>query len=324
MESNTQTQPVNDSSTPLSSRKPHVSVLKVAIWVVAVLILAIVIFGVGIYRLGWKGNFVSAVENVVPYPAVIVEGRIVSRSDVNERFAAFQRAIEQNQQVDFSDPANAEMLSEQRSALFDRLIDLKLEEILADRMNVQVTSEDVAQEFSRVSEQTGYEGQQLDELILSVYGWDRQRFTEYVLVPQIREQKLQANVNSDFTLNREAYEKITSVKQRLENGEDFAAIASAESADEGSAAAGGDLGWAPRGLFVKEFEDAAFALSPGQRTDIVVTQFGYHIIELLEKSIDEETNAEQYHLRHILIATRDFYEWLDEQKSEARIWKFGA
>lgn len=324
MDSTTQLQTSHDTAPDHKTEKPRVSILKIILWVIAVLILALVIFGIGIYRLSWKGSFVSAVERVVPYPAAVVEGRIISRSDVNERFDAYKRAIEQNQQVDFSDPKNSELLAEQRSALFDRLIDLKLEEILASRMDVDVTNEDISQEYSRVSEQTGYEGEKLDELILNVYGWNRDAFTEFVLVPQIREQKLQAKVNSDFELNHEAYDKISDIKKRLDAGEDFAAVATAESADEGSAAAGGDLGWAPKGLYVKEFEDAAFGLQPGERSDIVVTQFGYHIIELIEKKVDDETKAEQFHLRHILVASRDFYEWLDEQKADAKIWKFGV
>jgi hypothetical protein len=178
MEINT-TQPTESSITP-STEKRHVSVAKIILWVVAILVLAIVVFGVGIYRLGWKGKFVLAVENIIPYPAAMVEGRIISRGDVNERFTAYQHAIEQSQNIDFSDPANAEILNEQRMALFNRLIDLKFEEVLAGKMDIEVTDADIDQEFSRVTEQTGYEGNALDELILNMYGWNRSQFTDYV------------------------------------------------------------------------------------------------------------------------------------------------
>lgn len=69
---------------------------------------------------------------------------------------------------------------------------------------------------------------------------------------------------------------------RLEQGEDFAAVAAAESEDIASRETGGDLGFAPAGTFVPEFEAALDQLSVGQRSGLVETPFGIHIIELIE------------------------------------------
>ena len=66
-------------------------------------------------------------------------------------------------------------------------------------------------------------------------------------------------------------------------GADFAALAREHSDDTGSRDSGGDLGWFPRGRMVKEFEDAAFSLSPGAVSRPVRSQFGYHVIKVEER-----------------------------------------
>jgi peptidyl-prolyl cis-trans isomerase C len=71
---------------------------------------------------------------------------------------------------------------------------------------------------------------------------------------------------------------------QLEGGADFAALASEHSADTGSAMNGGDLGWALKGMYVPEFDEAVFSMEPGERR-LVQTQFGYHIIEVVEPAV---------------------------------------
>ncbi|GAA4418997.1 peptidylprolyl isomerase [Acidovorax lacteus] len=80
-----------------------------------------------------------------------------------------------------------------------------------------------------------------------------------------------------------AEQKAKALLQDLKNGKDFEALAKEHSADPGSAAKGGDLGSFSRGRMVKPFEDAAFALQPGQLSEVVESQFGYHIIKVTER-----------------------------------------
>lgn len=89
-----------------------------------------------------------------------------------------------------------------------------------------------------------------------------------------------------------------SIKARIEAGEDFAAIARAESTDnqvpDGSAQKGGDLGCLPKGSLVPEFEAAMEALEPGQLSAPVQTQFGYHLIQVVQrKTVSLEEAADQ-------------------------------
>jgi len=92
-----------------------------------------------------------------------------------------------------------------------------------------------------------------------------------------------------------ALERATALRQRIINGADFSEMARANSADQGSAAQGGDLGWFGRGDMTPAFEAAAFALEPGDVSEPVLTPFGYHIIKVEDKE-DERVRA-----AHILV-----------------------
>lgn len=94
---------------------------------------------------------------------------------------------------------------------------------------------------------------------------------------------------------KEARERIETVLERVENGEDFAALAREYSEDPGSGPNGGDLGFFGRGDMVSEVETVAYALRPGEISDIVKSDFGFHILKL------EEVSGERIRARHILI-----------------------
>ncbi|MBU2489275.1 MAG: peptidylprolyl isomerase [Proteobacteria bacterium] len=83
-----------------------------------------------------------------------------------------------------------------------------------------------------------------------------------------------------------ARRKIQDLAKRIKGGEDFAAVAR-EASDCPSSARGGDLDYFERGRMVKPFDDAAFSLKPGEVSEVVETQFGYHLIQVLDKTPSE-------------------------------------
>jgi len=110
-------------------------------------------------------------------------------------------------------------------------------------------------------------------------------------------------------------EEAQAAMERLLAGESFADVAEEVSTDAGSAVAGGDLGWFPRGFMVSEFEEAAFGTPPGNLSDIVATDYGYHII-LVE---DYDANRELDPYAFSQLRDRAVNEWLMAQQQTAEI-----
>lgn len=89
--------------------------------------------------------------------------------------------------------------------------------------------------------------------------------------------------------------QLISFRERINNGEDFKVLATLYSDDVESAKNGGELGFVGRGSFVPEFESAAFSLEEEEISEIIETEFGYHIIQLIER------RGQTINIRHILI-----------------------
>jgi len=98
---------------------------------------------------------------------------------------------------------------------------------------------------------------------------------------QVRARHILLQVNAERSAE-EARRLLQEAKQRVASGEDFAALAAELSEDPGSKTSGGDLGFFGRGAMVEAFETAAFSTPAGQMTEPVETDFGFHLIEVLE------------------------------------------
>ncbi len=101
---------------------------------------------------------------------------------------------------------------------------------------------------------------------------------------------------------------------RLEMGEDFAELAQLYSDDPGSAAQGGDLGFVTQGTFVDPVDEAVFSLPIGEISEPVESQFGWHVIEVLERE-ERELSAGDYEQRR----NQTYQEWLDTIRAAATI-----
>ena len=127
---------------------------------------------------------------------------------------------------------------------------------------------------------------------------------------------------TEITSESEARHKITQVHQRLKSGEDFAALAKLYSQD-GSAQKGGDLGWLYPGDTVQPFDQAMNALKIGEISGPVQTQFGFHIIQVLERRTTDVSQDRQRQRAMMALRQRKMedanLEWIRQVRDRAYV-----
>ncbi len=132
---------------------------------------------------------------------------------------------------------------------------------------------------------------------------------------QIRASHILFKLEPDASAETKALKKkeLAAVRERIVKGEKFEALAQ-ELSDCPSKASGGDLGLLERGRMIKEFEDAAFALAPGEISPVIETQFGYHVIKVTEHNEPKTSALEE--------VQQDIAENLKTTKEEAAFESF--
>ena len=123
----------------------------------------------------------------------------------------------------------------------------------------------------------------------------------------------------------EGEEDAKKIAVRLKGGEDFAKIAKEVSKDPGSGAEGGDLGFFTRDRMVPEFAEAAFAMKPGEISNPVKSQFGFHVIKVEERRQKSAPSFDQVKDRIAqALAGKAQTEYLQKLRSDAKIEKTEA
>lgn len=122
---------------------------------------------------------------------------------------------------------------------------------------------------------------------------------------------------------RQASDLLLQIRRRvLQNGEDFATLAK-EYSQDASAANGGDLGWAGPGMFVPEFQEVLNELTPGDISQPIVSRFGMHLIQLLDRRNAKVTQTERREMVRGAVreekADKAYIDWIAQLRSRAYI-----
>ncbi len=269
-------------------------------------------------------------QQVLDRVVAIVDDDIILESEVVQ--SAYLAAL----QMGIDPAKNAQEFQNLKEQVFNTLINKKVLLIQADKDTVEADERTVEfhlqQQMQQVAQQVGGEDKIEEYFGMSpvrVRKNYREQIEEELRITAVRDLKMtgitvsRREIESFYTTHKdslpeikatvelshilikpepgpeavvEAKNEIEMIQQKLNEGADFSELAKQYSDDPGSAPRGGDLGFMSRGTFVREFESAAFELEPGQVSDIVRTEFGFHIIKLLER------RGEKIHAQHILAA----------------------
>jgi hypothetical protein len=278
----------------------------------------------------------TVVEPASPTPATIptseqplaarVNGQPILLADYEKQVTQFEAALS-DQGLDLGSEEGQAAVAQIRRQVLEAMINQLLTEQAAAKEDIVISDEEVKArieaDIQAVGDESKFEQWLADNnlthedyrIILRselIYGAMFERIT--AAVPTAAEQ-----VHVRYIL-LESEEEARNVLAQLQAGGDFTALAQEFSRDESTRESGGDLGWFPQGLELMppEVEAAAFALEVGQTSGVVASQFGYYILQLLERDPDRPLSSE---MRQSLKG-QTFAHWLEEQRAAATIERF--
>ena len=313
-------------------------------------------FSLGVFLVGTLHAQKPEQQTSTAGKAAIVNGVVIQEEEVNRGLLYHQqRLLATTGQV-----IRPEMMTEARKMVLENLIDRELLYQQSQKKGVTIDDAQVNEQLDRLKKQYPNEQAFKDSMAedhlseaavksrikmnLAVQKFVEKEFSgkadvseaeakafydehpEYFKEPEtVRASGILIKVDpkSDAAKKEEARKKLEDIQKRVQKGEDFAILAKDFSQDA-SAAQGGDLGIIPRGRMPKTLDDAAFSLKPGEVSNVVETEMGFHLIKVHEKKPEkvvpfkEVEEKIRQHLENQKLKQK-VDEYLNEVKKTAKI-----
>ncbi len=212
------------------------------------------------------------------------------------------------------DELNKAMLSQYGAEVLNTLISNKVIELEGEKEKVKVTDEEIQAEKEELIEMYG--GEESFEAIMDSNNVDEEALREdiriYSLTKKLMEKDIDITdeeISAYFEENKVSFDQqeqveashilvedeatAIEIKEKLDNGEDFAELAKEYSTDTASAENGGELGYFAKGEMVEEFEATAFSMEINEISAPVKTEYGYHIIKVTAKKEAKEATLDE-------------------------------
>jgi parvulin-like peptidyl-prolyl isomerase len=278
---------------------------------------------------GGCGGQPTPVETITATPSP-VEGlaALVNRQPIGQEEYAKQvaqvEAFFAQEGLDPESDEGRERLAQARRQVLEQMIDQELIRQAALEMGVSISEAELEASIQDIIEQSG--GQEQFDQSLQGMGTTYDDFRQMLLDQLLSEAVYSAVTASISPVAEQVHarhvllptrERAEEVLARLQAGEDFSYLAREYSEDISSRETGGDVGFFPRGVMPPEVEEVAFSLEVGETSDIVETQFGFHIVQVLERE-EREIAVEVFeNLRQ-----QTFMQWLQDRREAATIERF--
>jgi len=285
---------------------------------VVIAILAIVIFlivmGIGIIGYNWNNQFTQSLARIIPYPAILYNNKILPYVDYQDDLNTLDLFFQTHE------PEESE--SQTKARILLRMVNVFLLESKAEEFGISVSGREVDEAFDLMVKQAEAQGDTREDvinLLRNDYDWDVSQFKEKSLRPLVLYTELRDKVSSDETINVEAKKIAEEALALVNKGEQTFEELAEKYSEDITAGQGGDLGFFTKGEMIEEMDEAASNLEVGETSGLVRTQYGYHIIKLLDKVSSSDGQGEQFHVAHILIRSKHIDQWISEELSKAKV-----
>lgn len=282
----------------LSSARKYIyplqhSAHRVVIISVGLLVLVIVAFFtycmLALYKFQSTSTFLYRITQVLPFPIAKAGPRFVAYENYLFELRHYTHYYQTQQRVDFGSESGKQQLAEFRKRAMNRVIDYAYVKQLAKQHNISVTDRELEDAIRLVRSQNrlGSNDQVFEDVLKEFWGWSVNDFKR-----ELKQQMLAQKVIS--TLDTATHEKAKAVYDRLQKGEDFAAVAKEASDDQVSRENGGDYGFtisqSDRNLSPQVI-DTLFKLNVNETSKVISTGTGLEIIKLKQRDGDKVTAA---------------------------------
>lgn len=265
----------------------------------------------------------AATASPVEGLAALVNGQPISSEEYESQVEQVEAFFEQ-EGLNAESEEGRERLAQARRQVLEQMIDQELIRQAAVEMGISISDEELESSIEGIVEQSG--GGDGFNQSLQATGTTYDVFRQ-MLLDQLLSEAVYSSVTASINSVAEQVharhillptrEMAEEVLARLQTGEDFAYLARECSEDISSRETGGDMGFFPRGVMPDEVEEVAFGLEVGDMSGIVESQFGFHVIQVLERD-EREIAVEVFES----LRQQTFMQWLEDQRESASIERF--
>lgn len=303
-------------------RKENIRKKTVIIAAVIVIFAYLVFVGVSVYVFNWNNALIRITTNFFPYPSAIAGGEIIKISELENRLSASKQFYsnqdfsELGVRIDFSTPEGKKRLKIKEKYILAKMIEDRIIEKESSRLGVGVSSAAVSEEVEKKLAAYGNR----DEVAADIgrlYGWTLEDFKEKIVLPDMYQKALYGHILENDKRFLESRGKIDVALSELQKGKSFEEVVGNYSEGE-SVKNRGDLGWFRKEEILPEIAEVAFSLNKGERSEVLSSRLGYHIVRIEDKK--EEDGEEKIKVRQIFVKNLSFADWLQEMEKKYKIY----